>query len=258
MLGCLNLERSNPVVRFEDVEMRYAVGSPILRDINFMLEPNSFHFLTGKSGAGKSSLLRMIYLALVPTHGRVSVFDRDTKTLSRTEIADVRRRLGIVFQDFRLIEHLSARENVALPLRIAGTRESVIRRHVPELLDWVGLADHMDASPRTLSGGQQQRVAIARAVIARPAILLADEPTGNVDDQIAFRLLYLFEELHRAGTTVVVATHNDALCDEFSYPRLHIAGGRMSRVAQTTKTGKAEKQAAASRVVPFARDQAEA
>jgi cell division transport system ATP-binding protein len=242
------------VVRFEDVEMRFAGGSPILQNINFVLEPNSFQFLTGKSGAGKSSLLRMIYLALMPTLGRVSVFDRDTRTLSRTEIADVRQRLGIVFQDFRLIEHLSARENVALPLRIAGTRESVIRRHVPELLDWVGLADYMDAAPRTLSGGQQQRVAIARAVIARPAILLADEPTGNVDDQIAFRLLYLFEELHRAGTTVVVATHNDALCDKFSYPRLHIAGGRMSRVPQTTNTVKAEKHASASQVMPITRD----
>jgi cell division transport system ATP-binding protein len=242
------------VIRFENVEMRYAVGSPILQDISFELLPNSFHFLTGKSGAGKSSLLRMIYLALVPTKGKVTVFDRDTKTLSRSEIADVRRRLGIVFQDFRLIEHLSARENVALPLRIAGTSEAVIRRHVPELLDWVGLADHMDSLPRTLSGGQQQRVAIARAVVARPSVLLADEPTGNVDDRIAFRLLYLFEELHRAGTTVLVATHNDALCDEFAHPRLHIAGARLSRVAHTA----AGAPPRASRVVPFTRDQAEA
>ena len=248
-----NLERSNPVVRFEDVEMRYAVGAPVLQNISFELEPNSFHFLTGKSGAGKSSLLRMIYLALVPTRGRVTVFNRDTKSLSRAEIADARRRLGIVFQDFRLIEHLSARENVALPLRIAGTREAVIRRHVPELLDWVGLADHMDALPRTLSGGQQQRVAIARAVIARPAILLADEPTGNVDDRIAFRLLYLFEELHRAGTTVVVATHNDALCDEFAHPRLHITGGRLNRIS---KAEAAVARVASGRVVPFTRDQA--
>jgi cell division transport system ATP-binding protein len=243
------------VVRFENVDMRYAVGPPILQDVSFELTPNSFHFLTGKSGAGKSSLLRMIYLALVPTRGRVTVFGRDTKTLSRAEIADVRRRLGIVFQDFRLIDHLSARENVALPLRIAGTREAVIRRHVPELLDWVGLSDHMDAMPRTLSGGQQQRVAIARAVIARPAVLLADEPTGNVDDRIAFRLLYLFEELHRAGTTVVVATHSDALCDEFTHPRLHINAGRLKRVSKPVTAGA---RAAPGRVVPFARDQAEA
>ena len=248
-----NLERSNPVVRFENVEMRYAVGAPILQDVSFELEPNTFHFLTGKSGAGKSSLLRMIYLALVPTRGRVTVFGRDTKTLSRAEIADARRRLGIVFQDFRLIEHLSARENVALPLRIAGTREAVIRRHVPELLEWVGLSDHMDALPRTLSGGQQQRVAIARAVIARPAILLADEPTGNVDDRIAFRLLYLFEELHRAGTTVLVATHNDALCDEFAHPRLHITGARLNRISKSEAVGA---RAGSGRVVPFTRDQA--
>ena len=142
-----------------------------------------------------------------------------------------------------------------MPLRIAGTREAVIRRHVPELLDWVGLSDHMDAMPRTLSGGQQQRVAIARAVIARPAVLLADEPTGNVDDRIAFRLLYLFEELHRAGTTVVVATHSDALCDEFTHPRLHINAGRLKRVSKPVTAGA---RAAPGRVVPFARDQAEA
>jgi cell division transport system ATP-binding protein len=243
------------VVRFENVEMRYPAGPPILTDVTFELEANSFHFLTGKSGAGKSSLLRMIYLALVPSGGRVVVFGRDTKTLSRDEIADFRRRLGIVFQDFRLIGHLSARENVALPLRIAGTREAVIRRHVPELLDWVGLGDHMDALPHTLSGGQQQRVAIARAVIARPALLLADEPTGNVDDRIAFRLLYLFEELHRAGTTILVATHNDALCDRFAHPRLHIEAGLLHRVAAPNSPAD---RAPTGRVVPFARDQAEA
>jgi len=218
------------VVRFENVEMRYAHGPPVLRDVNFRISPNTFHFLTGKSGAGKSSLLRMIYLALLPTSGRVMVFDHDTSKLSRGDIARVRRRIGIVFQDFRLIDHLTARENVALPLRIAGTRESVIKRHVPELLDWVGLADHLDALPQTLSGGQQQRVAIARAVIAQPSVLLADEPTGNVDDRIAHRLLYLFEELHRAGTTVIVATHSDALVTRFPHPRLHLADGRLLRV----------------------------
>ncbi len=248
-------ERPNTVVRFESVEMRYPSGPSVLRDVTFALEPNSFHFLTGKSGAGKSSLLRMIYLTLIPTLGRVTLFGRDTKTLTRDEIADFRRRLGIVFQDFRLVEHLSARENVALPLRIAGTREAVIRRHVPELLEWVGLADHMDALPRTLSGGQQQRVAIARAVIARPAVLLADEPTGNVDDRIAHRLLYLFEELHRAGTTVLVATHNDALCDLFAHPRLHIEAGMLHRVPPPDP---AVARNGSGRVVPFARDQAEA
>jgi len=218
------------VVRFENVEMRYAHGLPILEDVSFELAPNTFHFLTGMSGAGKSSLLRMMYLSLLPSRGRVSLFGQDTRTLSRRDIPELRRRIGIVFQDFRLIEHMSARENVALPLRIAGTREAVIRRHVPELLDWVGLSEHIAALPRTLSGGQQQRVAIARAVITRPALLLADEPTGNVDDHIALRLLYLFEELHKAGTTVVVATHNDAMVARFPYPRLHIEDGRLRAV----------------------------
>lgn len=236
------------MVRFEDVEMRYAGGTPIVRSARFEIPENSFHFLIGQSGAGKSSLLKLMYLALMPTHGRVTLFGRVTSSLNRREVAEIRRRIGIVFQDFRLIEHLSARENVALPLRIAGTRESVIRRHVPELLDWVGLSDHLDSLPRTLSGGQQQRVAIARAVIARPSLLLADEPTGNVDDSLAHRLLYLFEEMHRAGTTVVLATHNEALVSRFPYPRLAIRDGRV---------GLAETDDAGGRVVPFARGNAE-
>ncbi|MBM85707.1 MAG: cell division ATP-binding protein FtsE [Rhodospirillaceae bacterium] len=231
----LNVERPVLVLRFEDVEMRYTIGPPVLHGVHFELDPNSFHFMTGKSGAGKSSLLRMIYLALLPSRGRVVLFGRDTRTLSRDEISRVRRRIGIVFQDFRLIEHLNVRENVALPLRIAGTRESVIRRHVPELLDWVGLAEHLNALPRTLSGGQQQRVAIARAVIAQPTLLLADEPTGNVDDRIAHRLLYLFEELHRAGTTVIVATHNDALVSRFPHARLHLEEGHLKRLEGSRK-----------------------
>jgi cell division transport system ATP-binding protein len=162
--------------------------------------------------------MKMMYLGQRPSTGRLSLFGRDVARLDRKERALLRRRIGVVFQDFRLIEHLTALENVALPLRVAGQRDDKVREHVSELLAWVGLADHLHALPATLSGGQQQRVAIARAVISRPSLLLADEPTGNVDDRIAMRLLYLFEELHRNGTTVVIATHNELLAERFDQP----------------------------------------
>jgi cell division transport system ATP-binding protein len=138
-----------------------------------------------------------------------------------------RRRIGVVFQDFRLLDHLSALDNVALPLRVAGANEQDVRKFVPDLLSWVGLAEHLDSRPSTLSGGQQQRVAIARAVISRPQLLLADEPTGNVDDQIAMRLMYLFEELNKLGTAVVVATHNANLVSRLPYPELRLEDGRV-------------------------------
>jgi cell division transport system ATP-binding protein len=211
------------VVVFDDVLLRYGAGPDILRDVSFDLAPGSFHFLVGASGAGKSSLLRVMYLALQPASGRASLFGRDVTRLGRRETAELRRRIGVVFQDFRLLDHLSALDNVALPLRIAGARESDLQKNVRELLTWVGLGDHLAASPATLSGGQQQRVAIARAVVGRPSLLLADEPTGNVDDQIAVRLMYLFEELNRLGTTVVIATHNEALVERFRHPQLRIS-----------------------------------
>jgi cell division transport system ATP-binding protein len=233
------------VVRFENVFMRYDGGPVILRDVSFGLEPGSFHFLTGGSGAGKSTLLRLIYLGARPVSGRVHLFDRDLGRVRRSERPAMRRRIGVVFQDFRLIPHLSALDNVALPLRIAGTRESLIREHVPELLAWVGLSGHLDALPATLSGGQQQRIAIARAVIGRPSLLLADEPTGNVDDRIAVRLLYLFEELNKMGTTVMIATHNEALVSRFDHPRLHLDGARVTAVpsgAMPPPAGSAERR----------------
>ncbi|MCG8354861.1 MAG: ATP-binding cassette domain-containing protein [Kiloniellales bacterium] len=205
--------------------MRYGAGPYILRGASFQLEPGSFHFVTGPSGAGKSSLLKLMYLAHRPSEGHVSLFGRDVRELSRREEALLRRRIGVVFQDFRLLDHLSALENVALPLRVAGHPEGKVISHVTELLSWVGLADHLDAQPPTLSGGQQQRVAIARAVIARPSLLIADEPTGNVDDRIAMRLMYLFEELNKLGTTVVIATHNEHLIRYLKHPVLELLDG---------------------------------
>jgi cell division transport system ATP-binding protein len=213
------------VVRFEDVATSYGTGPNILHDVSFHLSPGSFHFVAGASGAGKSSLLRLMYLANRPTSGRMTLFGRDVESLTRDERAMLRRRIGVVFQDFRLLHHLSVADNVALPLRIAGRREDKIRDHVTELLAWVGLAEHFDNLPATLSGGQQQRVAIARAVIGQPSLLLADEPTGNVDDRIAVRLLYLFEELNKLGTTVVIATHNQALVSRFTHPVLSLGEG---------------------------------
>ena len=222
------------MIRFEDIGLRYGSGPEVLRDINLTLEPGSFHFLTGASGAGKSSLLRLMYLGLKPSRGIISVFGHEVADLKRANFPALRRQIGVVFQNFRLLDHLSALDNVALPLRMAGVAEAEIREHVVELLHWVGLGDALDAKPPTLSGGQQQRVAIARSVIARPRLLLADEPTGNVDDSIGMRLLYLFEELNKLGTTVVIATHNEGLIARFEHPRLHLERGTLSVIAAGT------------------------
>ena len=220
------------MVVFDKVLLRYGAGPEILHEASFTLAPGSFHFLVGPSGAGKSSLLRVMYLALRPASGLVSLFGRDVGQLARRDIAEMRRRIGVVFQDFRLLDHLSALDNVALPLRIAGQREAEVQQNARELLAWVGLGDQLEARPATLSGGQQQRIAIARAVIARPRLLLADEPTGNVDDRIGLRLMRLFEELNKLGTTVVIATHNDSLVAGFRHPQLHIADNQLRLVAE--------------------------
>ncbi len=213
------------MIRFENVGLRYGKGPEVLHDISFHLESGSFHFLTGPSGAGKSTLLKMMYLALKPSRGAISLFGGDISKVSRRELPEMRRRIGVVFQDFRLLDHLSVLENVALPLRISGQAESRIHGHATEMLEWVGLGDRLAASPTTLSGGEQQRVAICRAVVAQPSLIVADEPTGNVDDAIGNRLIRLFEELHRIGTTIVVATHNQPLISPFDHPRLHLEDG---------------------------------
>ncbi len=196
-------------VKFDNVGLRYGTEPEVLSNLSFTLHPGSFYFLTGASGAGKTSLLRLLYLAQAPSRGAIRMFGQDVVTMPQSRLPYLRRRLGVVFQNFRLVPHLTAFDNVALPLRLAGTDESKVVKAVGDMLDWVGLSHRAHAVPATLSGGEQQRVAIARAVIARPKLLIADEPTGNVDPDMALKLLRLFEALNsRVGTTVLVATHD--------------------------------------------------
>ncbi len=223
------------VIRFENVGMRYGLGPEVLRDITFELEPGTFHILTGASGAGKTSLLKLMYLAHRPSRGLITMFGQDLATLPRRNMPMMRRRIGVIFQEFRLLEHLTAFENVALPLKIANIPAQDYEEDVRELLTWVGLGDRIEARPPTLSGGEKQRVAIARAVVAKPDLILADEPTGNVDPQMGRRLLHLFLELNELGTTVLVATHDTALVDEVGGPNLHIEAGRLTQLKRSTR-----------------------
>ena len=215
------------MVRFENVGLRYGLGPEVLRDLSFRIEPHSFQFLTGPSGAGKTTLLRLLFLTLRPTRGLITLFGHDVSTLSKDSLATLRRRIGIVFQDFRLLDHMTTYENVALPFRVLGRPESSYRDEVIELLNWVELGERMWALPPVLSGGEKQRAAIARAVIARPQLLLADEPTGNVDPTLAKRLLRLFVELNKSGTSVVIATHDIGLMDQYDARRLVLHDGRL-------------------------------
>lgn len=224
------------MVRFTAVGLRYAPpsgradpgqGREVLADLNFHLPAGSFHWLLGPSGAGKSSLLRLMQLALRPSRGEIEVMEVVTSHAPRQQLPALRRRIGVVHQDFRLLPNLSAFDNIALPLRIAGRAEAALRADVTEMLRWVGLEPRAAARPHELSGGEQQRIAIARAVVIRPALLVADEPTGNLDAVQARRVLSLLQELHRLGTTVVVATHAESLMHSYPGPALRLAGGRL-------------------------------
>ena len=219
------------VLKFEHVGLSYLLPNGqkrvVLQDINFDLSAGSFHYLSGNSGAGKSSLLKLMALSLRPNQGNITIFDKDVKTLRRKDTFYLRQHIGIVYQDFRLLPQLTIFENVALPLHLTRTRDSIIRKNVIEILEWVGLGEHMDALPLTLSGGEQQRAAIARAVVTRPRLLLADEPTGNVDEVMANKLIYLFEQLYKLGTTVVLATHSAQLLQSFPHPVLRLEGGHL-------------------------------
>jgi cell division transport system ATP-binding protein len=210
-----------------NVALRYGRGQEVLREVNFHLRPGSFHFLTGPSGAGKTSLLRLMFLSLQPTRGQLQLFGQDVSRVSPPRRAQLRRRIGIVFQDFRLLDHMTTWENVALPLSVVGKKVRDYKEDVTDLLQWVGLGERMYAAPSVLSGGEKQRAAIARAVIGKPELLLADEPTGNVDPQMGRRLLRLFIELNRLGTSVVIATHDYQLMRHFKAPRLELHDGHV-------------------------------
>ena len=216
------------VVCLDRVGLRYGRRAEVLKDLSLYLPSGSFHFLTGPSGAGKTSLLSLIYLAQRASRGQVRLFGTDVGTAPRESLPGLRRRIGVVFQDMKLIEHLNAFENVALPLRISGKADTARRNNVAELLSWVGLGDRMDAHPATLSGGERQRLALARAVVAGPDLILADEPTGDLDAAMAGRILTLLLQLHRQGSTVLVATHDESLAARAGMPTLRLVDGTIA------------------------------
>ncbi|MEQ1931028.1 MAG: cell division ATP-binding protein FtsE [Parvularculaceae bacterium] len=213
---------------FEQVGLAYDEGSDILRGLDIQLREGEFLFLTGPSGAGKTSLLKLLYLALRPTSGRITLFGEDVTAAPRKALPSLRRRIGVVFQEFRLLDHLTAYENVALPMKVAGVNQSQYREDVRELLNWVGLGDRIEARPPTLSGGEKQRVALARALVAKPDLILADEPTGNVDPVMGEKIMKLFIELNKLGAAVVVATHDIGLIGALGKPMLRLEAGRLS------------------------------
>ena len=215
------------MLTLEHIAMEYLPGQEILKDVSLELERGSFHFITGSSGAGKSTLLSLLSLQYRASKGRFRLFGEDVTHLPREEMPRLRRRVGIVLQDYRLLDHLTVAQNVALPLKVAGESQEAIDDKVEELLEWVGLPEYHNARPATLSGGQKQRAAIARAVITKPDLLLADEPTGNLDSELALRFMYLFEALNQSGTTVLLATHDEHLISLFSYPVLRLKDGRL-------------------------------
>lgn len=219
-----------PAVRLDGVSLTYDRTGEVLSEIDLVLRQGSFTFLTGPSGAGKSSLLKLMYLAHAPTRGNVRLFGRQTYEMKRKQLAAIRRRIGVVFQEFRLLDHLTAFENVALPLRVAGQKMDSYSNEVIDLLRWVGLGERVDAPIPSLSGGEQQRVAIARALINKPDLLIADEPTGNVDPEMGRKIMRLFAELNkRVGTTILIATHDLELLREFDSPVLRLSNGLLVR-----------------------------
>jgi cell division transport system ATP-binding protein len=215
--------------------MGYLQGQDVLKNINLTLKRGSFTFISGPSGAGKSSLLSLLALIQKPTRGKITMFGQDMSGFGRDDYARMRRRIGTVFQDYRLLPYLTVEENVALPLKIAGEPQAMINDKVKELLHWVGLGHFHKAKPNVLSGGQQQRVAIARAIITKPDLLVADEPSGNLDAELSLKFMYLFEALNKSGTTVVFATHDEFLLSRFGHTVLHMKDGRLEEASPRVK-----------------------
>lgn len=223
------------MIKFENIDYRYNNEENVLQNVSFTLEAGSYHYLTGPSGSGKTSLINLLNLGNFPHKGKITMFGQKIDQQSRAELSNIRKTIGVVFQDFRLIKHLNAFDNVALPLRIQNQQKNVIEKNVNELLQWVGLGGFEHKRPLELSGGQQQRIAIARAVISQPKLLLADEPTGNLDDEIGFRLMHLFEQLNQMGTTIVIATHNPQIIQKFRHPFLQLQNGTVKLNQNTEK-----------------------
>jgi len=223
----------NTIISFANVGARYDGGHDILTDVSFNLSAGSFYFLSGASGAGKTTLLRLIYQLHKPCRGAIKLFGRPTANMSRDEITEIRHKMAIVFQEYSLLSHMSVFDNIALPLRVRGVDEAKIKKLVTKTLEWVGLAKYANANPKTLSGGQQQRVSVARAIIVQPAILLADEPTGNLDDENASRLMDLFIQMNKMfGTTIILATHNSKLIETYKFPVMHVADHKLSFIGK--------------------------
>jgi len=217
------------VIKLSHVSMGYLTGQEVLHDVSLSIARGGFYFLSGASGAGKSSLLNVMALSIRPTKGSVQLFGIETTALQRYELPALRRRIGTVFQDYRLIDHLTVEENVGLPLKIMGEPKKQIAEKVEELLAWVGLGAYRKARPEILSGGQKQRAAIARAVVTNPDVLFADEPSGNLDSALRLRFMHLFQTLSKGGTTIIFATHDETLVNMFDYPVLRLKEGRLVR-----------------------------
>ncbi len=216
------------MIRLRNVFHSYDREHMILRDVNLTLEKGSFYFLGGPSGAGKSTLMSLISLMRRPSRGTIEMFGVDATASTHEQLPALRRRVGMVYQDFRLLNHLTVEENIALPLKVMGEPKQKIIAKAREMAEWVGLKDEIHLYPPVLSGGQKQRVAIARAVITNPDVILADEPSGNLDTDLSERFMHLFKELHKQGTTVMYATHDDSLIKRHKYPIMKLVGGSIT------------------------------
>ncbi len=237
-------------ISFANVGASYDNGRDVLTDVSFNISNGAFYFLNGASGAGKTTLLRLIYQLHKPNRGQIKLFGRATNDITRDEISQLRNKMAIVFQEYSLLSHLSVFDNVALPLRVRGVDEDKIKKLVSKTLEWVGLGKYGDANPRELSGGQQQRVSVARAIVVQPSILLADEPTGNLDDENASRLMELFIQMNKMfGTTIILATHSRKLMDTYKFPVVRVENHRVTFTGTTpTTTRKNESDTAAKKV----------